>query len=142
MSHEEDHCFQCQESGHMAWYCPNVQCFESDEYRYILLLIATDNILNIDIQIGQPHATIMRTSTNAIDPDHIHINKDITATVTIIPTEAILGHTIGTNDNITEAIHDTHTQKTILTMTLHIEDHLHLGAHQFTHEIAADHTFD
>ena len=24
MSHEEDHCFQCQESGHIAHHCPNV----------------------------------------------------------------------------------------------------------------------
>ena len=23
MSHEEDHCFQCQESGHIACHCPN-----------------------------------------------------------------------------------------------------------------------
>ena len=22
--HEEDHCFQCQESGHIAFHCPNV----------------------------------------------------------------------------------------------------------------------
>ena len=27
MSHEEDHCFQCQESGHIASHCPNVCCF-------------------------------------------------------------------------------------------------------------------
>ena len=24
MLHEEDHCFQCQESGHIACHCPNV----------------------------------------------------------------------------------------------------------------------
>ena len=24
LSHEEDHCFQCQESGHIAHHCPNV----------------------------------------------------------------------------------------------------------------------
>ena len=32
MLHEEDHCFQCQGSGHIAHHCPNVQCFECDEY--------------------------------------------------------------------------------------------------------------
>ena len=32
MSHEEDQCFQCQESGHIAQHCPNVCCFECDEY--------------------------------------------------------------------------------------------------------------
>ena len=24
MSHKEDHCFQCQESSHMAHHCPSV----------------------------------------------------------------------------------------------------------------------
>ena len=32
MSHEEDHCFQCQEQGDIAWNCPNIRCFEHDEY--------------------------------------------------------------------------------------------------------------
>ena len=31
MFHEEDCSFQCQESGHIAHHCPNVQCFECDE---------------------------------------------------------------------------------------------------------------
>ena len=82
----------------------------------------------------------MKTGTNAVDPDH-----NTTAKVTITYTEAILGHTIGTADDITGVIHDTHTQTliyTVLTMTLHIEGHLHTGALQLTHEIAADHTVD
>ena len=37
MSHEEDLCIQCQESGHIAHHCPNVQCFECDEYRHIVM---------------------------------------------------------------------------------------------------------
>ena len=37
MSHEEDCCFQCQESGHIAWHCPNVPCFECDEYGHIVV---------------------------------------------------------------------------------------------------------
>ena len=32
MSHEEDCCFQCQESGHIAQHCPNICSFECDEY--------------------------------------------------------------------------------------------------------------
>ena len=87
----------------------------------------------------------MKTGTNTVDPDHIHIIEDIAATVTIIPAEVSLGCTIGTTDDITEAIHDTHTQiliSTVLTTTLHIEDHLHIGAHLRTHEIAADPTLD
>ena len=37
MSHEEDHCFQCQESGHIACHCPNVCCFKCDEYGHIMV---------------------------------------------------------------------------------------------------------
>ena len=37
MSHKEDHCFQCQESGHIGCHCPSVQCFECDEYGHIVV---------------------------------------------------------------------------------------------------------
>ena len=37
MSHEEYCCFQCQESGHIAHHCPNVQCFKCDEYGHIVM---------------------------------------------------------------------------------------------------------
>ena len=37
MSKEEDHCFQCQESGHIAHHCPSVQCFGCDEYGHIVM---------------------------------------------------------------------------------------------------------
>ena len=87
----------------------------------------------------------MKTGTNAVDPDHNHHIKDTTAKVIISPTEAILSWTIGTADNITEVIHDAHTQiltSTILGMTLHIEGHLHIGTHQLTHKTAADHALD
>ena len=36
MSHEKDHCFQCQESGDIAGHCPNARCFECEEYRHIV----------------------------------------------------------------------------------------------------------
>ena len=90
-------------------------------------------------------ANVMKTGANIVDPDHNHIIEDTTAKVTITHTEAILGHTILTADDITGVIHDSHTQTliyTILTMTLHIEGHLHTGAHQLIHKIAADHALD
>ena len=37
MSHEEDHCFQYQEQGHIACHFPNVRCFECDEYGHIVM---------------------------------------------------------------------------------------------------------
>ena len=85
------------------------------------------------------------TDTHMVGLDHNPILADTTATVTMIPTEAIPGHITGTTDDITGIFHDIHTQvyiHTVLTMTLHIEGHLHTGAHQLPHEIAADHTLD
>ena len=80
----------------------------------------------------------MKTGTDAVDPDHNHIIKDTAAKATITPTEAILGHTIGTPGDITGVVYTNHTQTlihTALTVTPHIEGHLHTGAHQLTHEI-------
>ena len=37
MSHEENHCFLCQESGHIACHCPNVCCLECNEYGHIVV---------------------------------------------------------------------------------------------------------
>ena len=87
----------------------------------------------------------MKTGTNAVDPDHNHIIEDTTAKVAITPTGAILGHATGTTGDITGVVHIDHTQAlihTILTVTPHIKAHLHTGAHQLTHEIAADHALN
>ena len=37
MSHEEDHCFQCQEPGHIAHNCLHIRCYECDEYGHIVM---------------------------------------------------------------------------------------------------------
>ena len=37
ISQEEDHCFKCQQSSHIACHCPSVQCFECEEYGHILM---------------------------------------------------------------------------------------------------------
>ena len=37
MSHKEDHCFQCQESCHIACHCPSVWCFMCVEYGHIVM---------------------------------------------------------------------------------------------------------
>ena len=36
-SHEEYHCFQCQEQGHIAWNCPCIRCYECDKYGHIVM---------------------------------------------------------------------------------------------------------
>ena len=35
MSSDEDKCFQCQESGHMAFHCPHIKCLDCDEYGHV-----------------------------------------------------------------------------------------------------------
>ena len=35
MSSNDDKCFQCQESGHMACHCPCIKCFDCDEYGHV-----------------------------------------------------------------------------------------------------------
>ena len=35
MSSDDDKCFQCQESGHMACHCPCIKCFDCDEYGHV-----------------------------------------------------------------------------------------------------------
>ena len=37
MSNDEDHCFQCQELGHIARNCPHNRCFRCDEYGHIVI---------------------------------------------------------------------------------------------------------
>ena len=35
MLSDDDKCFQCQESGHMACHCPHIKCFDCDEYSHV-----------------------------------------------------------------------------------------------------------
>ena len=32
MSSDDDNCFQCQETGHIAHYCPHIRCSDCDNY--------------------------------------------------------------------------------------------------------------
>ena len=35
MSSDDNKCFQCQETGHMAFYCPHIRCFDCDNYGHV-----------------------------------------------------------------------------------------------------------
>ena len=35
MSSDDDKCFQCQETSHMAHYCPHIRCFDCDDYGHV-----------------------------------------------------------------------------------------------------------
>ena len=37
MSSDNDRCFQCQEVGHMACYCPHIWCYDCDNYGHVAL---------------------------------------------------------------------------------------------------------
>ena len=58
----------------------------------------------------------------------------------MIHTEDVPGHITETTEITTGVLHDTLTPVIIIpTMTPHIADHLHTGAHQLTLWIRADH---
>ena len=37
MSSDNDTCFQYQEIGHMACYCPHIQCYDCDTYGHVAM---------------------------------------------------------------------------------------------------------
>ena len=37
MSSDNDRCFQCQEVGHMAHYCPHIRCYDCDNYGHVAM---------------------------------------------------------------------------------------------------------
>ena len=37
MSSDNDRCFQCQEVGHMACYCPHIRCYDCDTYGHVAM---------------------------------------------------------------------------------------------------------
>ena len=87
----------------------------------------------------------MKADTDAGSLDHNHILAGTTAEAAMTPTETIPGHATGTADAMTGVLPSAHTPMPIpiaLTMTPHIEDHLHTEALQLTLETTADHDLD
>ena len=37
MTTDQDRCFQCQEVGHMACYCPHIKCYDCDNYGHVAM---------------------------------------------------------------------------------------------------------
>ena len=114
MSSDNDKCFQCQETGHMACYCPHIRCFDCNNYGHVAAvdcpekiphsgMIGTDTgITPLVDMTGQHPATAtpdiltmtIETGTDSADPNPTHTTPDIEVTVIVIPTEAILDHFI------------------------------------------------
>ena len=96
MSSDDDKCFQCQKTGHMAWYCPHIRSFDCNNYGHIAadhpdkyhlqahwqdagttpLVGRTDQHLRIIATPGIPTMTI-GTGTDSVDLDLTHITLHI-----------------------------------------------------------------
>ena len=94
----------------------------------------------MDTPIGQFHATIKMTDTDVVGLGHNPILTDTTATVTMIPTEDAAGHIIGTADNITGVLHNTHTQMLISTNLTMITPHSRSSSHRSSLPYSQDHS--
>ena len=78
----------------------------------------------------------MDTADQGLNP----VPADIAVTVPVICTEDVPGHTVEAFDVTTGVLHDALIPVLIIsTMTPHITDHLHTGAHQLTLSIRVDH---
>ena len=142
MSSDDDKCFQCQETGHMAHYCPHIRCFNCYNYGHV----AADCPNKIP-----PSGTPARfnitsrhdrsTSCNHNHTRHYHHdhrerhrfsksqshphNLDIGVRVTVILAEVTLDPFTGPH---AIAHHATETQAhTTTTETHHTTDHHHAG---------------
>ena len=104
MSSDNDRCFQCQEVGHMARYCPHIRCYDCDTYGHVamdcldkilqvhqpaagLTLMTEVEGLLLDIT-ATPDAHAMSTGTDldsvALDPDLITTAIGVVAAMTLI----------------------------------------------------------
>ena len=142
ISSDNDKCFQCQETGHMACYCPHIRCFDCNNYGRVTadfpdkippsahqhnagitplvdvtgqhLRTATPDVLTATIETG----------TDSANLDLAHTTSDIEVTVIVITTEAILDHFINHHTRapcFTEVSVDTTT-----AVTHHIADPHHI----------------
>ena len=146
MSSDDDKCFQCQETGHMACYCPHIRCFNSDNYCHatvdcpnkmqdaetITLVDMIDPHLGVTITIGITTVTI-EIGMGPADFNLTPITLDIGVTVAVTLTEVAVDHF--TNPHTT-AHHATEAPAhTITAETCHTADPHHAGVFP---EITAD----
>ena len=144
MSCDDDKCFQCQETGHMACYCPHIGCFDCDDYGHVAADYS-DKILPSDIPAqcrdnntrrhdrstswSNNHdrrlCLSIKIDTGSADLDITPIILDIGVTVTVSLTEVALD--LFTNPHAT-AHHATEAQAhTVTNQTCHTADPYHAG---------------
>ena len=146
MSSNDDKCFQCQEIGHMACYCPHIRCFACNDYGHVAADCPNkilpsgiparhrdnnshtkdmiDPHLRITIVIGITTVTI-ETGTGSADLDPIPITPDLGVTVAVTLKEVTLDHI---TDPHPTAHHASEAQAhTITDETPHAADPHHTG---------------
>ena len=94
MSSDEDKCFQCHETGHMAHYCPHIRCFDCNDYGHVTAdcpnKIPPSGIhLGVTIMIGITTMTI-KIGTGSADLNLTLKILDIGVTVAVTLAEITL----------------------------------------------------
>ena len=157
MSQEEKWCFQCQESGHIAYHCPNVWCFECNDYGHIVvdcphrkppqvhLHVNTDQNLKIDIRNRSTSCHHHENITDAVGLDHSPI---ITRYHSKSCQNSYKSHS-RLHHRDTRQHHRSSSWHPHLSIYTHHSQHStphcrssHIGAFQLTPETAADHTLN
>ena len=114
MSSNNDRCFQCQEVGHMACYCPHIWCYDCDNYGHVamdcpdkILLSSTPACCRTDTNdrsrrsssrhhshTRHAHTMITRTDPDSVAPDLAPVTTDTGVVAARTPIEVAPDHSI------------------------------------------------
>ena len=112
MSSDNERCFQCQEIGYMACYCPHIQCYDCDNYGHVamdcpdeippsgkLAYCRSNTTDRHDRSSSRHHShtrhfhhVITRIDPGLVIPDPAHITIDIGVAAIMTPIGAASGH--------------------------------------------------
>ena len=113
MTTDQEKCFQCQEVGHMARYCPHIKCYDCDNYGHVAMdaqikfhhqacqpAAGTDPVKGAGDHLPDTTVTPVTHGMNTEDLDTValDLNPTITATgatATTIPIGVDPDHSIG-----------------------------------------------
>ena len=141
MSSDNDRCFQCQETGHMACYCPHIRCFDCNKYGHVAMdcpdkipLSGTpachrSNTTNRHDRSSSRHHSHTRHSHHDYKdrprfslPDPTHITMDIGVAAIMTPIGATPGHSTDLPNVVS---HATEAQVHTATAVTHHTTDLH-----------------
>ena len=142
MSSDNDRCFQYQEIGHMACYCPHIQCYDCDNYGYVAMdcldkippsgTLACHRTNTNDrcdrssldfIATPDVHTMITRIDPDSVIPSPTPITIDIGVAAARTPVEVAPGHS---TDLPSVVSHITGAPVPITTAMTHCTADLHL----------------